>query len=112
MIPRLSPGKTWEGALGGLLFSVFLLQFMTWIEPRMALASLGRGVLLLLSILLAIGGMAGDLIESAFKRSSQQKDAGTGVPGFGGILDLTDSLMIAAPIMYFFLLACGARYIH
>ncbi|MCC8190476.1 MAG: phosphatidate cytidylyltransferase [Planctomycetes bacterium] len=112
LIPRLSPGKTREGALGGLLFSVFLLQLMVTTAPDMALASLGRGRLLLLSVLLAAGGLAGDLIESSFKRNSQRKDAGTGVPGFGGMLDLIDSLMVAAPVMYFFLVLCGAEYVQ
>lgn len=109
LIPRLSPGKTWEGALGGLVFSILLLQFMTLTAPDMALAQLGRPKLVLLSVLLAAGGLAGDLIESAFKRSSRRKDAGAGVPGFGGMLDLTDSLMIATPVMYFFLVLCGAE---
>jgi phosphatidate cytidylyltransferase len=110
LIPRLSPGKTWEGAVGGLLFSIGLLQFMVWTNPAMALAQLGRPLLVLLSFLLAAGGLAGDLIESAFKRNSRMKDAGTGVPGFGGMLDLVDSLMVATPVMYIFLILCGARY--
>ncbi|MDR1534372.1 MAG: phosphatidate cytidylyltransferase [Planctomycetota bacterium] len=109
MIRRLSPGKTWEGAAGGLLFGVFLLQFMVHTAPGMALAKLGTPLLVSLSILLAAGGMAGDLAESAFKRGGRQKDAGTGVPGFGGMLDLVDSIMIALPVMYFFLILCGAR---
>ncbi len=112
LIPRLSPGKTREGALGGLAFSVLLLQFMAWTAPWMALAGLGVWRLVLLSFLLAAGGLAGDLIESAFKRNSQRKDAGAGIPGFGGMLDLTDSLMLATPVMYFFLLFCGAKYIQ
>lgn len=110
LIPRLSPGKTWEGAAGGLFASVFLLQFMVFTSPWMALAGLGRAKLVLLSILLAAAGLAGDLIESAFKRNSHRKDAGAGVPGFGGVLDLTDSLMAASPVFYFFLLLCGAEY--
>lgn len=112
LIPRLSPGKTWEGAIGGLLFSVFLLQFMALTAPWMALAELGRPRLVLLSVLLAAGSLAGDLIESAFKRNSRRKDAGTGVPGFGGVLDMMDSLMVATPVMYFFLVACGAEYVE
>lgn len=111
LIPRLSPGKTWEGAAGGLLFSILLLQFMTLTSPWMALARLGRPMLVLLSFLLAAGGLAGDLVESAFKRNSHRKDAGAGVPGFGGLLDLTDSLMVASPVMYFFLVICGAEYV-
>lgn len=110
LIPRLSPGKTWEGALGGLAFSILLLQFMVWTSPDMALASLGFWLQAALSFLLAASGLAGDLIESAFKRNSKRKDAGAGVPGFGGMLDLVDSLLMASPVMYFFLLACGARY--
>ncbi len=112
LIPRLSPGKTWEGALGGLLFSIFLLQFMTLTAPEMALAGLGRPKLVLLSFLLAAGGLAGDLAESAFKRNSHRKDAGAGGPGFGGLLDLTDSMMVATPVMYFFLVLCGAEYVQ
>lgn len=111
LIPRLSPGKTWEGAIGGLLFSILLLQFMTLTEPGMALAQLPRWQQALLSFLLAAGGLAGDLVESSFKRNSRRKDAGTGVPGFGGVLDLTDSLMVATPVMYFFLVICGAEYV-
>ncbi len=109
LIPRLSPGKTWEGAIGGLLFSILLLQLMSWTDPELSLNRLGGGVLILLSVLLAVGGLAGDLIESCFKRNSLMKDAGTGVPGFGGILDLTDSLMVTGPLMYYFLLIFGAR---
>lgn len=112
LIPRLSPGKTWEGAIGGLIFSIILLQFMVWTNPRMALASVNRPALVLLSFLLAASGLAGDLVESAFKRNSRRKDAGTGVPGFGGVLDLTDSLMVASPVMYFFLVMCGAEYVN
>ncbi|MCL2000419.1 MAG: phosphatidate cytidylyltransferase, partial [Planctomycetes bacterium] len=112
LIPRISPGKTWEGALGGLAFSVLLLQFMIWTAPFMALARFEFWKLLLLSFLLAAGGLAGDLIESVFKRNSQRKDAGAGIPGFGGTLDLMDSIMLAAPVMYFFLLICGAGYVQ
>lgn len=109
LIPRLSPGKTWEGAIGGLIFSILLLQLMAWTDPELSLNRLGTGVLILLSVLLAVGGLAGDLIESCFKRNSLMKDAGTGVPGFGGLLDLTDSLIVTGPLMYYFLLLFGAR---
>ncbi|MCD7897073.1 MAG: phosphatidate cytidylyltransferase [Planctomycetaceae bacterium] len=111
LIPRLSPGKTWEGAVGGTLFSVFLLQFMALTNLMMALHVLGHGWMVVLSLLLAAGSLAGDLIESAFKRNSRRKDAGTGVPGFGGVLDLTDSLLVAGPVLYFFLVLMGAEYV-
>ena len=109
LIPRLSPGKTWEGAIGGLVFSLLLLQLMAWSDPELCLNHLGTGMLLLLAFTLALAGLGGDLVESCFKRNSQMKDAGAGVPGFGGILDLSDSLFLAAPVMYYFLLASGAR---
>ncbi len=111
LIPRLSPGKTWEGAIGGILFSVFLLQFMALTNPYMALHAIGHGWMVVLSLLLAAGSLTGDLVESAFKRNSRRKDAGTGVPGFGGVLDLTDSLLVAGPVFYFFLVLMGAEYV-
>ena len=112
LIPRLSPGKTWEGAAGGLAFSLILLQLMSWTDPELCLNRLGGGMLLILSFILALAGLGGDLIESCFKRSSRMKDAGAGVPGFGGVLDLADSLILAGPVMFYFLLACGAREIR
>ncbi|MDR1613053.1 MAG: phosphatidate cytidylyltransferase [Planctomycetota bacterium] len=111
LIPRLSPGKTWEGALGGLAFSVLLMQFMAFTNPIMALARLGWARLALLSFLMSAVGLLGDLVESCFKRNSRMKDAGSGVPGFGGVLDLFDSVYLTLPVMYFFALIHGARYV-
>ncbi|MDR0363185.1 MAG: phosphatidate cytidylyltransferase [Planctomycetota bacterium] len=111
LIPRLSPGKTWEGAAGGLLFSALLMQFMVWTNPAMALARLGWPRLLLLSFLMFLIGLFGDLVESCFKRNSRMKDAGAGVPGFGGMLDLVDSVFLTLPVMYYFLLLHGAKYV-
>lgn len=111
LIPRLSPGKTWEGALGGLLFSVLLMQFMILTNPAMATARLGPAWRIALPVLMSGVGLLGDLVESCFKRNSRMKDAGTGVPGFGGMLDLLDSVYLTLPVMYYFVLFHGAKYV-
>ena len=106
MAPHLSPAKTWEGFFGALAFaqlaawSVWALsgETLAWIPP------IHVGVLTLLIGLVAV---AGDLAESVLKRSLEVKDSGNLMPGIGGILDLIDSLCFAAPVTYFYLLATG-----
>jgi len=102
MIPRISPGKTWEGFFGAiavstgasLLFTHCLaakLYGMTWYHA------------IILGVALSITAVIGDLIESLFKREAGVKDSGNFFPGIGGILDLLDSLLFNAPIMYLYL---------
>jgi phosphatidate cytidylyltransferase len=102
MIPRISPGKTWEGFGGAivvstgasLLFTHFFadkMPGMTWIHA------------VILGVVLSTSAVIGDLIESLFKREAGLKDSGTLFPGIGGILDLLDSLLFNAPIMYLYL---------
>jgi phosphatidate cytidylyltransferase len=102
MIPRISPGKTWEGFGGAILvstgaslaFAHFFrdhLMGMTWIHA------------VILGVILSICAVVGDLIESLFKREAGLKDSGHLFPGIGGILDLLDSLLFNAPIMYLYL---------
>jgi phosphatidate cytidylyltransferase len=102
MIPRISPGKTWEGFGGAivvstgasLLFTHFCadkMPGMTWIHA------------VILGVVLSTSAVIGDLIESLFKREAGLKDSGTLFPGIGGILDLLDSLLFNAPIMYLYL---------
>lgn len=102
MVPLLSPGKTWEGAAGGVLFSVFAawLVIENW-GPQLvpgfsvlAWAWVGYGVLV------GIAGMAGDLAESLLKRDLGCKDSSRWMPGFGGFLDILDSVLLAGPIGY------------
>jgi phosphatidate cytidylyltransferase len=102
MIPRISPGKTWEGFAGALLASTaaslaFARVFHNRLAGMMPLHAVVLGLLL--------GGCAvvGDLIESLFKREAGVKDSGRLFPGIGGILDLLDSLLFNAPIMYLYL---------
>jgi len=102
LIPRLSPGKTWEGFGGALLVStgasvVFahcLQRHMPGLIPIHAV---------ILGFLLGISAVVGDLIESMFKREAGVKDSGRFLPGIGGVLDLLDSLLFNAPLMYLYL---------
>lgn len=99
MTPRLSPKKTWEGALGGLLFAVLFAYFVTLAES----AATGNATLanwpklLIFALAVSIAGQLGDLAESMLKREAHVKDASSSIPGFGGVLDLLDSLLLAAP---------------
>ena len=95
LIPRVSPGKTWEGALGGVLFSlaVSLLAYF-YFRPVSLILWLG------LALLTAIITMFGDLVMSMLKRRVQLKDTGNVFPGHGGLLDRVDGLLAAIPIFY------------
>lgn len=96
--PVISPGKTIEGALGGLVVGTAIFVFVgAWWAPRFPVVervALG-------AILVAIG-IAGDLFESMLKRSAGVKDSSTLIPGHGGILDRIDALLFAAPVYYLF----------
>lgn len=89
LVPRISPSKTVEGAIGGMLSSVFLSGFFFAFVPH-----LWEGwVVLVLGLFISILGQLGDLIESAWKRSQGVKDSGILLPGHGGVLDRFDSLL-------------------
>jgi len=104
LVPWLSPGKTWEGLLGAVLFAGGIgaggaaLLGVFGIEGR-------PGVLpgVLLGGVFAIAGQAGDLLESVLKRDAGAKDSGGAIPGFGGVLDVVDSILLAAPVAYWLL---------
>ncbi|MEE9240453.1 MAG: phosphatidate cytidylyltransferase [bacterium] len=100
LAPSISPGKTVEGAIGGLASGVVAgAALAVWIgEP-------GGGMLILVSVSLLLGlfAQAGDLFESLFKRAAGAKDSGALIPGHGGILDRIDGLLLAAPPFYYFL---------
>jgi phosphatidate cytidylyltransferase len=102
MIPRVSPGKTWEGFGGAILGSVLAsLVFMQLARGHLAGMNLTHAIVL--GVLLSVAAVIGDLIESIFKREAGVKDSGSFFPGIGGILDLLDSLLFNAPIMYLYL---------
>jgi phosphatidate cytidylyltransferase len=99
--PLISPNKTIEGALGGIvtgmlvasLLAILLLQNVPWM------------FILLSAMLLGVVGICGDLVESVIKRATGTKDSGTILGGHGGILDRADSILFAAPVLYYLLLA-------
>lgn len=102
MIPRVSPGKTWEGFAGALIFSVGASLLITSLAGD-RLTGMNPRHAILLGLILAVGAVVGDLIESLFKREAGLKDSGRLFPGIGGILDLLDSILFNAPLMYLYL---------
>ncbi len=96
----ISPRKTWEGFMGGLIVVFLAAMMIKYSLPALGFSYFHCG---LLSFLLVLGGQAGDLAESAIKRSAGVKDSGTLVPGHGGILDRIDGLLFTAPIFYYYL---------
>ncbi len=102
MIPRISPGKTWEGFAGALFASALAsVLFARYLGEHLAGMRVFDAVVL--GLLLGLAAVVGDLIESIFKREAGVKDSGRFFPGIGGILDLLDSLLFNAPIMYLYL---------
>ena len=102
MIPRISPGKTWEGFGGALVVSILAsLLFVYYLGDHMRGMNWTHAIAL--GLLLGLAAVIGDLIESIFKREAGVKDSGKFFPGIGGILDLLDSLLFNAPIMYLYL---------
>lgn len=91
---RLSPKKTWEGAVAGWLGCILVLLFVhTWF-------GLGLWQALVLGTVVGLAAEVGDLVESALKRQAQVKDSGNILPGHGGILDRFDALLFVTPVMY------------
>lgn len=107
LAPRVSPGKTVEGAVGGLicgaLAGLALKGLFDAVWPNMSMAFPGR-LVLPFAIALSVAGIIGDLVESMLKRDAKVKDAGGVLPGMGGILDRIDAPLLAIPIMYYMLL--------
>ncbi len=102
MIPRISPAKTWEGFGGALVVSTGAsLAFVHFFGNHMLGMNSMHAVIL--GLILSSTAVVGDLIESLFKREAGLKDSGKMFPGIGGILDLLDSLLFNAPIMYLYL---------
>jgi len=104
LTPVLSPGKTWEGAIGGVLiacatswtffqFAAPVIVGSTWKQPSF-------GATIVYGAALALAGMVGDLAESLLKRDMQRKDSSSWLPGLGGVLDIIDAPLLAGPVAW------------
>ena len=130
MAPRLSPNKTWEGAVGGLAASVgaallvglaFDLALPAWNKALIGSVSIPGPAFYLSPVIMpvwqqaligavaSVAAQVGDLFESALKRAANVKDSGSIMPGHGGILDRMDSILFALPAVFYMLLAVGLR---
>lgn len=106
--PTLSPNKTIEGAIGGLAFSVLAALLVSALGRSMlGVSTLERGPAILYGLIVGTTAQLGDLMESMIKRDCSRKDASTAVPGFGGVLDVLDSLLFAGPVAFGFWLSVG-----
>jgi phosphatidate cytidylyltransferase len=100
MAPSISPGKTWEGAVGGVCGAVILSLLFTLATPLQLPLSYLQAIIL--GILISVFGQIGDLAESALKRSGGVKDSGNLMPGHGGLLDRMDSIVFAGAVVYLY----------
>jgi phosphatidate cytidylyltransferase len=94
--PIISPNKTWEGVIGNVLGAAL----GTWLLASALPAAMPLWLVLALPIVVAVGAVWGDLLESLIKRELGVKDAGAWLPGFGGLLDRADSLVVTIPLIY------------
>lgn len=97
-LSKLSPNKSVEGAIGGIVFTMIVVSIYTYCLGAFS------GYWLIYSLFVAVIAMIGDLFESGIKRCTGVKDSGNIIPGHGGVLDRLDSLFFSAPFTYFFLL--------
>ena len=96
MAPKISPKKTWEGFVGGVIFTLVLGYFIEQKFPEL------RGNWIIVGFLVSVFAPIGDLVESQLKRTFGVKDSGNIIPGHGGVLDRLDSFIIAAPVVYLY----------
>ncbi|SHO54674.1 phosphatidate cytidylyltransferase [Vibrio quintilis] len=98
IVPKVSPNKTWQGFIGGVLtISTIAFFAAPYLTPLTSVQGLGAGVII------ALSGFIGDLVISSVKRDLQIKDTGRLIPGHGGILDRIDSLMFTAPLFFHYI---------
>jgi len=100
LAPRISPAKTWEGAIAGLFGAIIISLLFTLPTPLQL--PLGYGQAILLGVLISVFGQLGDLVESLLKRNTGVKEAGNLMPGHGGLLDRMDSVIFAGVVVYLY----------
>ncbi|EOI00323.1 phosphatidate cytidylyltransferase [Enterococcus moraviensis ATCC BAA-383] len=100
--PEVSPNKTIEGSLGGILSAVVVAFLFLIFTPNKELFAYNLPIMLAITVVFSIVGQFGDLVESSIKRHYDVKDSGNILPGHGGILDRFDSLLFVFPIMHLF----------
>ncbi|MCC9019456.1 MULTISPECIES: phosphatidate cytidylyltransferase [Flavobacterium] len=104
LFERISPKKTIEGFLGGVVFAAFagFLISKLYIQPKADFSTKSILIWMIIALIVSIFGTIGDLIESKFKRVAGVKDSGSIMPGHGGVLDRLDSVIFVAPIIFLF----------
>ena len=102
LAPHISPGKTWEGAIAGVLAAIIISLLFTL--PTSLQLPLNYWQAVLLGLLVSVFGQLGDLVESLLKRNTGVKESGNLLPGHGGILDRTDSIVFAGIVVYYYVL--------
>ena len=102
LFERISPKKSWEGFLGGLIFTVAFSLLIAKLLPIMHVYHW-----MAVAVIIVVFGVYGDIVESLLKRSMDIKDSGKFLPGHGGILDRFDSVFLAAPMLFFYLKMMG-----
>ena len=102
LAPSISPGKTWEGAIGGILAAIIVCLLFTLSTPLSLPLSAGQAILL--GLLVSLFGQLGDLLESLFKRQMGVKDSSRLIPGHGGLLDRMDSVVLAGMVVYYYVI--------
>lgn len=102
LVPHISPHKSWEGLVGAIALAIGG-SFGLWLLIPQRLSVFSATDVAVLGMLLGLGAVIGDLAESIVKRSIEAKDSGGLLPGIGGVLDLIDSLLFTAPILFFYM---------
>ncbi len=104
MTPRISPKKTWEGTIGGIGFAIASSQLcFHFLRDELSAGGMFMRHATILGLLLGVAAVIGDLAESLIKRQADVKDSSTVLPGHGGALDLIDSLLFTAPLLYVYM---------
>ena len=95
LFPRISPNKSWEGSIGGLIFALVAAYVLSLVYPQVDLLNW-----IIIAMMTVVSGTLGDLVESMLKREAGVKDSGNLLPGHGGVLDRFDATIFAVPFVF------------